>query len=93
MAVHRCPSCTSSPINVTLCTILVWSAAGVMTDTRRLNTTIDRRIFDRLQRETEGRTPQLPRRYVVELALQRLFQAIDKGQLELGLGGDGRQKK
>jgi len=64
-----------------------------MSETRRLNTTVDRRLFERLQRETEGRTPQLPRRYVVELALQRLFEAIDHGQLELGLGGNGRPKK
>jgi hypothetical protein len=65
-----------------------------MSHTDRLNTTIDRRLAERLQRETEGRTPRLPKRYVVELALQRLFEAIDRGQLELGLesGGDGRSK-
>lgn len=60
------------------------------TATKRLNTTINRKLADRLERETEGRTPRLPKRYVVELALQRLFEAVDKGQLELGLGSDGR---
>jgi len=58
--------------------------------TKRLNTTINRRLAERLERETEGRTPKLPKRYVVELALQRLFEAVDKGQLELGLSSDGR---
>ncbi|MBU1211050.1 MAG: hypothetical protein KJ587_07240 [Alphaproteobacteria bacterium] len=58
--------------------------------TKRLNTTIDRRLADRLERETDGRTPKLPKRYVVELALQRLFDAVDKGQLELELGS-GKQ--
>lgn len=60
------------------------------TATKRLNTTINRKLADRLERETEGRTPRLPKRYVVELALQRLFEAVDKGQLELGLSSDGR---
>lgn len=64
----------------------------VMGDTKRLNTTIELRLFERLERETDGRTPRLPRRYVVELALQRLFEAVDRGQLELGLVGNGRKK-
>lgn len=63
-----------------------------MSNTERLNTTIDRQLAERLRRETEGRTPRLPKRYVVELALQRLFEAVDRGQLELGLGGDGQSK-
>jgi hypothetical protein len=63
-----------------------------MSNTVRLNTTIDSRLAERLQRETDGRTPRLPKRYVVELALQRLFDAVDRGQLELGLGADGRSK-
>lgn len=65
-----------------------------MAGTERLNTTIDRRLAERLKRETEGRTPKLPKRYVVELALQRLFEAVDRGQLELGLepGTGGRAK-
>lgn len=56
-----------------------------MSETRRLNTTIDVRLAERLDRETDGRAPRLPRRYVVELALQRLFDDVDCGQLELDL--------
>jgi hypothetical protein len=63
-----------------------------MTDTERLNTTINRRLAERLHRESDGRTPRLPKRYVVELALQRLFEAVDHGQVDIGLGGDGRSK-
>ena len=51
----------------------------------RLNTTIDPKIADRLYRETNGRSPRLPKRYVVELALTRLFDDIDGGQVELDL--------
>ena len=61
-----------------------------MSTPRRLNTTIDRRLADRLDRETNGRTPKLPKRYVVELALKRLFDDLDRGQLELELTRDGR---
>ena len=60
-----------------------------MSDTKRLNTTIDRRLAERLEKETKGRTPRLPKRYVVELALKRLFEAVDQGQLELELGRNG----
>ena len=61
-----------------------------MPKSRRLNTTIDLRLANRLDRETEGRTPKLPKRYVVELALKRLFDDLDRGQLELDLTGDNR---
>ena len=63
-----------------------------MANTERLNTTIDRRLADRLRKETEGRTPRLPKRYVVELALQRLFEAVDRGQVEFVPGDNGRSK-
>lgn len=56
-----------------------------MPTVRRLNTTIDPQLADRLARETEGRKPRLPKRYVVELALRRLFDDLDRGQLELEL--------
>jgi hypothetical protein len=56
-----------------------------MSQTRRLNTTIDEHLAERLDRETDGRTPRLPRRYVIELALKRLFDEIDRGQFELDL--------
>lgn len=64
-----------------------------MSDTKRLNTTIDRRLAERLERETEGRTPKLPKRYIVELALKRLFDAVDEGQFELELGRNGRSPR
>lgn len=57
---------------------------------RRLNATIDPKLADRLHRETDGRTPKLPKRYVVELALKRLFEDLDRGQLKLDLAGDVR---
>ena len=57
---------------------------------RRLNTTIDPKLADRLDRETGGRIPKLPKRYVVELALKRLFDDLDRGQLELDLMRDDR---
>lgn len=56
-----------------------------MSTPRRLNTTIDPQLADRLDRETDGRTPKLPKRYIVELALKRLFDDLDRGQLELEL--------
>lgn len=61
-----------------------------MADVERLNTTIASSLAQRLRRETDERTPRLPKRYVVELALQRLFEAVDDGQLELGLSGHVR---
>lgn len=63
-----------------------------MASSERLNTTIERKLAERLKKETEGRTPRLPKRYVVELALQRLFDDVDRGQVEFGLGRDGRSK-
>ena len=61
-----------------------------MSTGRRLNTTIEPKLADRLHRETDGRTPKLPKRYVVELALKRLFEDLDRGQLKLDLAGDVR---
>ena len=61
-----------------------------MSTARRLNTTIDSQLAVRLDRETDGRTPKLPKRYVVELALKRLFDDLDRGQLELELPRDVR---
>lgn len=62
-----------------------------MPGSRRLNTTIDERLAARLDRETTGRAPKLPKRYVVELALKRLFDELDQGQLDLHLPqGDER---
>ena len=61
-----------------------------MATSRRLNTTIDPQLAERLDRETDRRTPRLPRRYIVELALKRLFDDLDRGQLRLDLTGDVR---
>jgi hypothetical protein len=63
-----------------------------MAQPKRFTVTIDRRLYDRLVRETDRRRPRLPKRYVIELALDHLFEAIDGGQLELGLEGNARQK-
>ena len=59
-----------------------------MPDSKRLNTTIDGRLAYRLEKETDGRTPKLPKKYVIELALTRLFDALDNGQLELEFDRD-----
>lgn len=56
-----------------------------MGPTKRFTVEVDKRLYDRLRRETEDRMPRLPKRYVVELALSEIFKAIDRGQLELGL--------
>ena len=58
-----------------------------MAVSQRLSTTIDERLAARLDREARGRTPKLPKRYLVELALKRLFDDLDKGQLVLDLPG------
>ena len=60
-----------------------------MGQTNRFTVEIDSQLYDRLKRETEERKPRLPKRYVVELALTELFRAVDQGQLELGLDGNG----
>ena len=59
-----------------------------MQKSRRLNATIDAELGARLDRETVGRSPKLPKRYVVELALKRLFDDLDRGQLDLELPRD-----
>jgi hypothetical protein len=62
---------------------------------KRFTVTIDKGLYERLVRESERRRPRLPKRYVVEMALERLFKAIDEGQLKLGLGelGDNARQK
>lgn len=57
---------------------------------RRLNTTIGPTSADRLPRKADGRTPKLPKRCVVERALKRLVDDLDRGQLQRGLAGDDR---
>jgi hypothetical protein len=59
---------------------------------KRFTVTIDKGLYERVVRESERSRPRLPKRYVVELALERLFKAIDEGQMKLGLGDNARQK-
>ena len=56
-----------------------------MADTKRFTVSVDKALYDRLVDVTDKREPHLPKRYVVELALKRLFEELDGGQLELGL--------
>lgn len=51
----------------------------------RFTVSIDPKINEQLLDLTERRTPSLTKRYVVELALTRLFEDVNRGQLELGL--------
>lgn len=64
-----------------------------MAATKRLTITVDRQLYTRLVRLTERGRPHLPKRYVVELALERLLDAIDAGQIEFGVKSDDGQKK
>jgi hypothetical protein len=59
---------------------------------KRFTVTIEKGLYDRLVRESDRRKPRLPKRYVVEVALERLFKAVDEGQLKLGFGDNARQK-
>ena len=61
-----------------------------MPTSRRLHITISSQLADRLERETDNRVPKLPKRYVIELALKRLFEDLDQGQFELELAKDAR---
>ena len=55
----------------------------LMSAMKRFTVTGDMALYKRLLAVTEKRKPRLPRRYVVELALD--FEDLDQGQLELGL--------
>ncbi|WP_420346541.1 hypothetical protein [Pelagibius sp.] len=56
-----------------------------MANTKRFTVSVDKALYDRLVAVTDKGEPQLPKRYVVELALKRLFEELDGGQLDLGL--------
>ena len=60
---------------------------------KRFTVTIDSGLYERLLEVADRRRPRLPKRYVVELALTRLLNEIDEGQLELGLQLDLRPKR
>ena len=51
----------------------------------RLTITVDPTLYEGLLDLTDRRKPRLTKRYVVELALSRLINAVKGGQLELGL--------
>ena len=56
-----------------------------MVRTKRFTVSVDTTLYDKLVALTDKGEPQLPKRYVVELALKRLFEELDGGQLNLGL--------
>ena len=56
-----------------------------MTRTKRFTVSVDKTLYDRLVDVTEKQEPHLPKRYVIELALTRLFDDLDGGQMNLGL--------
>lgn len=64
-----------------------------MADEKRFTVTIERQLYGRLLDVTTRRKPRLPKRYIVELALTRLFDEASAGQLELGLDVDDRPKR
>lgn len=61
-----------------------------MSDAKRLTVSLDQGIYKRLVDVTEKRKPRLPKRYVIELALKRLLDDLDGGQLELELNSNDR---
>jgi len=63
-----------------------------MSATKRFTVTVDMALYKRLLAVTEKRKPRLPKRYVVELALERLFKELDQGQLELGLESHAQRR-
>jgi hypothetical protein len=63
-----------------------------MAATKRFTITLDPRLYGRLLKLTDRHRPRLPKRYVVELALERLFQAVDAGAVELGFEKDASTK-
>ncbi|ESY65970.1 hypothetical protein NKI66_20645 [Mesorhizobium sp. M0518] len=54
-------------------------------DEPRLTVTVEPKIYEGLLDVTDRRHPRLTKRYVIELALTRLFEDVNRGQLQLGL--------
>jgi hypothetical protein len=54
-------------------------------DEPRLTITVEPKIYEALLDVTDRGHPRLTKRYVVELALTRLFEEVNRGQLQLGL--------
>jgi hypothetical protein len=61
--------------------------------THRLTVSLDSRLYGRLLKLTDQHRPRLPKRYVIELALDRLVQAIDSGTVELGFQKDAKSER
>jgi len=64
-----------------------------MAGPKRLTVSLDSGLYRRLVNVTDKKRPRLPKRYVIELALRRLFDELDGGQLDLGLELDGPKKQ
>lgn len=63
-----------------------------MTKTKRFTVAVDETLYERLVDVTEKQEPHLPKRYVIELALKRLFDDLDGGQMKLGLETHGQRR-
>lgn len=74
--VHKGADCTASSER---------RGGGTMAGTKRFTVSIDETLYDRLLAVTDEHEPRLPKRYVIELALKRLLEEVDGGQLDLGL--------
>lgn len=62
------------------------------TDRRRFTVTLDEETHRRLEQVRQRSRPRLPKTYVVKFALNYLFDAIEGGQLELGLEGELKRR-
>jgi hypothetical protein len=58
----------------------------------RLTITLDRDIYESLLDSTTRRKPRLTKRYVVELALARLFEELQQEKLKLGFNLNQRKQ-
>lgn len=64
-----------------------------MADEKRFTVTMDKRLYERLLDVSSRRKPRLPKRYIMELALTRLLDDAQAGQLELGFDAHDRPRK
>jgi hypothetical protein len=59
----------------------------------RLTISLDSRLYSRLLKLTDHHRPRLPKRYVVELALDRLVKDVESGAVQLGLQTDAKAER
>lgn len=57
----------------------------VSPDKKRFSITLSRAVHDRLAAFGESQRPRLTKTYLIELAVTRLLEDIENGQLELPL--------